>query len=99
MGMLDDMLRQVGGGGLDLAGLAGKVGLTPEQAESAVHALGRSAPEPGDTAGLAAAKTGLPVDALQQILAHIGGEGGLARLAPLLQQGGLAGLASGLFER
>ena len=98
MAMLDAILAQVGGGH-DLAGLAGKVGLTPQQVESAVAALGRSAPEPGDTAGLAAAKTGLPVEALQQILGHLGGEGGLGQIVGMLEQGGLAGLASGFFSR
>lgn len=99
MGMLDEMLGQVAGGH-DVAGLAGKLGLTPEQVQSALHALTRATAEPGDTAGLAAAKTGLPIGTLQELLGHLGGEEGLGKLAGMLGgSGGLSGMASGLFNR
>ncbi len=98
MSLLDQALSQFGG--TDLSAIAGKVGLTPEQVESAVAALGRSMPEPGDTVGGAAAKTGLPVDAVQAVLQHMGGEDVLARLTGALSQGGgIGGVLSGLFSR
>lgn len=105
MGMLDGLLGQLGGN-VDIENLATKVGLTPEQAEQAVHALGMAHPEPGDTAEVAAQQTGLPTDTMQQIIGHIGGEGSLAQFASLLQgeagqgiMGKLGGLASGLFGK
>lgn len=98
MGMLDGLLAQVAGN-VDVANLAAKVGLTPAQVETAVAALGAAHPQPGDTAGAAAASTGLPVDALQQIIAHIGGEGTLGRFADLLGNKGAApGRADGGIE-
>ena len=93
MGMLDGLLAQVAGN-VDVANLAAKVGLTPEQVESAVAALGAAHPAPGDTVGTAAASTGLPADILQQIIGHIGGEGALGRFADLLgNQGAVPGSA------
>lgn len=91
MSLLDGVLQQVAGHGLD--GLAGRVGLTPEQVQMALGALGRAAPQPGDTATQAAQDTGLPVGPLQQILAHVGGEGGLGQIASAL--GGAGGGAGG----
>ena len=98
MSMIDEMLKMVAGH--DVSGLAGRVGLTPEQVHSALDALGRARGEPGDTAGTAAARTGLPVDTMQQVLGAVGGHEGLDKLIPLLgQDGGLMGLAKGFFER
>ena len=101
MGMLDGLLGQVAGN-IDIQNLARKVGLSPDQVESAVHALGIAHPQPGDTVTSAAASTGLSADTLQQLVEHIGGEGALGRFASLLgEQGGgvLGGLASGLFGK
>ncbi len=103
MSMLDGLLGQLAGN-VDIANLAAKIGLTPEQVEQGVHALGLAHPEPGNTVETAAAQTGRPTDKLQEIVGHIGGEGSLAQFAGLLQgQGGLAstlgGLASGLFGK
>ncbi len=100
MGMLDGLLGQLAGN-VDIANLAAKVGLTPEQVESAVSALGAAHPVPGDTAATAAASTGLPVDILQQIIGHIGGEGALGRFADMLgaqgsADGGIEGMLGGL---
>lgn len=96
MSMLDGLLGQITGN-VDIANLAAKVGLDPEQVESAVAALGQAHPEPGDTVTTAAANTGLPADTLQQIVAHIGGEGALGRFAGLLgEKGGAGGLLGGL---
>ena len=97
MGLLDGLLGQVAGN-VDIQNLAAKVGLTPDQVEQAVTALGQAHPQPGDTVQTAADQTGLPQDLLQQIVEHIGGEGALGKFAGLLeQQGGLGGLLGGLF--
>ncbi len=103
MSLLDGLLGQVAANA-DVKNLAAKVGLTPEQVEQAVHALGAAHPQPGDTVGTAAADTGLPADALRQIVGHLGGEAGLGRFAALLgEQGGLGaklgGLAGNLFGK
>jgi hypothetical protein len=101
MGILDGLLSQVAGN-VDIANLAEKVGLPADQVEKAVAALARAHPQPGDTVTQASQSTGLPTDALQQIVGHIGGEGALGRFAGLIEeQGGLGklgGLASGLFR-
>jgi hypothetical protein len=98
MGLLDGLLGQVASN-VDVQNLAAKVGLTPEQVEQAVTALGAAHPQPGDTVQTAADQTGLPQDTLQQIVEHIGGEGALGRFAGLLEQqgGGLGGMLGGLF--
>ena len=105
MGMLDGLLSQVTEN-VDVKNLAAKVGLTPEQIESAVTALGQAHAAPGNTVDTAAASTGLPADILQQIVGHIGGEGALGKFAGLLTaQGGegvlgqLGDIASGLFGK
>lgn len=96
MSLLDGLLGQVATN-VDVQNLAAKVGLTPEQVEQAVAALGQAHPQPGDTVGTAADQTGLPAEALQQIVEHLGGEGALGRFAGLLeQQGGIGGLLGGL---
>lgn len=105
MGMLDGLLAQVAGN-IDVANLATKVGLSGEQVEQAMTALGVAHTQPGDTVADAAASTGLPAEKLQEIVGHIGGEGSLGRFAEMLgassgESGGilgsLGGLASGLF--
>ena len=105
MGMLDGLLGQVAEN-VDVKNLAAKVGLTPEQVESAVTALGQAHTAPGDTVDTAAASTGLPADRLQQIVGHIGGKGALGQFASLLNAQGsggvlgeLGGLAGGLFGK
>ena len=103
MGLLDGLLAQVTEN-VDVKNLAAKVGLTPEQIESAVAALAQAHPAPGDTVTTAAASTGLSADTLQQIVTHIGGEGALGSFASLLgQQGGVLGqlgsMASGFFDK
>ena len=102
MGMLDGLLGQLGEN-FDVANLATKVGLSQEQVEMAMSALGQAHTAPTDTISTAAASTGLSGDVLQQIVGHIGGEGSLGRFAEMLgSQGGesgiigtLGGLASG----
>ena len=94
MSLLDTVLNQVAGH--DLSGLAGRVGLTPDQLQAALGALHAAHPQPGDTATTAAQHTGLPVDALRNVLSHIGGEGALGQLGGVLGGGGAPGQSGGL---
>jgi len=103
MSLLDGILAQVNSN-VDVQNMAAKIGITPDQAESAIMALARSHVEQGDTIENAAASTGLGSDVLNQIVGHIGGEGSLGEFANLLHGdagqgilGKLGGLASGLF--
>jgi hypothetical protein len=94
MSLLNGLLGQVSDNAT-VQNLAAKVGLSPEQIEQAVAALGQAHTAPGDTVSTAAEQTGLPTDKLQEIVGHIGGEGALGRFASLLQEDG-GGLLGGL---
>ena len=95
MGILDGLLSELSGS--DLTNLAAKVGISPEHAELAVKALAKFHPMEVDTAEGASAETGLPVDKLQEIIGHIGGEGALGRYASMLAgEGGLGNIPSDL---
>ncbi|WP_375393443.1 hypothetical protein [uncultured Sphingomonas sp.] len=97
MGMLDGLLSQVTGN-VDVDTLAAKVGLTPDQVEQAMTALGQAHGQPGDTVATAADNTGIEPNKLQDIVSHIGGEGALGQFAGLLegQEGGIGGMLGGL---
>lgn len=98
MTILDQAVTQLCG--VSIADIAEQTGLTEPQAESALAALGRSAPEPEDTATAAADRAELPEDKVRAVLDAIGGEDGLARLTGALSQGGgLAAAKSGLFGK
>lgn len=83
MGLLDGILGQMAGN-LDVAAIAGKVGIDPALAEKAIAALGQAHPQPGDTIETAARRTGLDTGTLGQIAAQLGGEGGLGKLSGLI---------------
>jgi len=85
MSLLNGILSQVSDNAT-VQNLAAKVGLSPEQVEQAVAALGQAHFSEGDTVTTAANQTWLPEDKLQEIVGHIGGEGALGRFASLLQQ-------------
>lgn len=103
MGMLDGLLGQVAGN-VDVKNLAAKIGLTPEQIESAIAALASAHTASGDTATTAADSTGLPIEKIQAIIAQIGGEGALGQFASLLGgqsgggAGGIGGMLGGMFK-
>ena len=94
MSLLDTILGQVSGNAT-VENLAAKVGLSPEEVESAIAALGQAHGQEGDTVQTASEATGLPSDKLNEIVQHIGGEGSLGQFASLLQgQGGISGVLS-----
>jgi protein-disulfide isomerase-like protein with CxxC motif len=94
MSLLDSILGQVSETAT-VQNLAAKVGLTPEQVEGAVAALGQAHTQEGDTVQTASEATGLPTDKLNEIVQHIGGEGSLGQFASLLQgEGGISGVLS-----
>lgn len=93
MSILDGILAQVAGN-QSVVALAGKVGLSPEQAEMALAALAHAHKQPGDTVAEASDQTGLPHDKLSQIVGHLGGEGALGSIASQLQQQGSGGIGS-----
>jgi ATP phosphoribosyltransferase regulatory subunit HisZ len=84
MSILDGILKNIGGAPDDVVNLATKVGLDPAMVEQAIAVLGKTHQMDGDTVGLAAEKTGLSTDALNQIVAAIGGEGSLTHFASIL---------------
>ena len=95
MSLLDGILSQVSGNAT-VAGLADKVGLSPQQVEMAVAALGQAHHQPGDTVTQASQQTGLPQDKLSQIVRHLGGESALRPIAGMLQQQGGGGMVGNL---
>ncbi|MEQ5787155.1 hypothetical protein J3454_04545 [Erythrobacter sp. NFXS35] len=106
MSILDGILKNIGGAPDDVANLATKVGLDPALVEKAIATLGQTHQLDGDTVTLAAEKTGLPADALNQIVAAIGGEGSLSHFAAMLDRDGdgspiddIMGMAKGLFGK
>lgn len=98
MSLLNSILGQVSDDAT-VQGLATKVGLSPDQVEQAVAALGQAHASDGDTIATASEQTGLPEDKLQEIVGHIGGEGALGRFSSLLQEddGGMLGKIKGMF--
>lgn len=105
MGLFDSILGQVTNNPT-VTNMAEKLGIDPAKAAEAVAALGEAHQEDGDTVALAAEKTGLDTDMLNQIKEQIGGEGSLAKFASMLDKDGdgnplndLAGMAKGLFGK
>ena len=98
MGILDGLMGQLGES--DVANLAAKVGLSPEHVQMAVQALAKFHSMDVDTAEGAAAETGLPIDKLQEVIGHIGGEGALGRYVEMLKgEGDLGSIASNIFGK
>ena len=104
MSILDGILKNIGGAPDDVANLAAKIGIDPAMAEKAISALGMTHQMDGDTVTLAAEKTGLSPDILNQIVGAIGGEGSLSNFASMIDKDGdgnpindVLGMAKGLF--
>ena len=95
MSLLDGILGQLSNNPT-VDNLAAKVGLSPQEVEQAVAALGQAHFAESDTVTTAGQQTGLPMDKLQEIVGHIGGEGALGQFASLLQQDGAGGMLGGL---
>jgi hypothetical protein len=88
--------------------IAAKMGIDPSLAAMAIGALTKNHPIPGDTVQQSADQTGISPDVLNQVLGHIGGEGGLGALVGALNggaaqggavspaEGGLSGILAGL---
>lgn len=106
MSILDGILKNIGGAPDDVVILAKQVGLDPAMVEKAIATLGHTHQLDGDTVELAAEKTGLPKDALSQIVAAIGGEGSLSNFASMIDKDGdgnpindVMDIAKGLFGK
>ena len=106
MSILDGILKNIGGAPDDVVNLAKQVGLDPGMVETAIGALGRTHQLDGDTVTLAAEKTGLSPEVLQQIVTAIGGEGSLSNFASILDRDGdgnpvddIMEIAKGLFGK
>ena len=91
MSLFDTILSQAAGNA-SVQGLAARVGLTPQQVEQALAALGQAHQQPGDTVTQASQQTGLPQDKLSQIVGHLGGEEALGPIASKLEEQGGGGL-------
>lgn len=106
MSILDGILKNISGAPDDVVNLASKIGIDPAMAEKAIAALGMTHAMDGDTVELAAEKTGVSPDILNQIVGAIGGEGSLASFASILDRDGdgnplndIIGMAKGLFGK
>lgn len=104
MSILDGILKNIGGAPDDVVNLAKQVGLDPAMVEKAIATLGQTHQLDGDTVTLAAEKTGLSPDILNQVVAAIGGEGSLTHFASMLDRDGdgnpindIMDMAKGLF--
>jgi ATP phosphoribosyltransferase regulatory subunit HisZ len=99
MSILDSLLSQVSEH-VDVKNLASKVGLKPEQVETAVASLAKAHPAPGDTVATAAASSGIEQGKLSQIVEQIGGEGALGKVSQMLNDDqSLLGKVSGFLDR
>lgn len=103
MSILDGILKNIGGAPDDVVNLAKQIGIDPGMVETAIGALGKTHQMDGDTVTLAAEKTGLSPDILNQVVAAIGGEGSLTHFASMLDRDGdgnplddIMGMAKGL---
>ncbi|MFM7349192.1 MAG: hypothetical protein ACKO01_06845 [Erythrobacter sp.] len=106
MSILDGILKNIGGAPDDVVNLARQIGIDPAMAEQAIAVLGKTHQMDGDTVQLAAEKTGLSPDILNQVVAAIGGEGSLSQFASMLDRDGdgnplddVMGMAKGLFGK
>lgn len=91
MGLFDTLSGMAGN--LDLGSLAGnpqvaelaaRIGISPEQVQQVLAVLTQAAAQPGDTAENASNASGVPLDTVRDLLAKMGGgEGPLGGLGNL----------------
>jgi len=84
MSLLDSIIGQAGSQSA-IRTIAEKLGVDPSIAETAVAALGKAHPEPGDTVQAASAKTGIDAGMLGQIVEQLGGETALGQISEQLR--------------
>jgi hypothetical protein len=84
MSLLDSLLGQAGQN-VDVAGIAGKLGIDPSIAAQAIAALGAAHSQPGDTVDTAANQTGIDSGTLTQVCQELGGSEGLGQLNQVMQ--------------
>ncbi|GLK45304.1 MULTISPECIES: hypothetical protein [Novosphingobium] len=96
MGLFDGILGQVSEHA-DVTNLATKLGLDPAVAEKAIAALGIAHQQDGDTAQLAAERSGLDLGTIQQLIGQIGGEGSLTQFASAIASD--PGKAASFFDK
>lgn len=77
--------------------LAEKLGIDQETAEKAIAALAAAHKKDGDTVEVAHQDSGIEKGVLEQVLAHIGGEGSLAGFMQILDKDHASGGLSGIF--
>ena len=65
----------------EVQNLAAKLGIPPPMVEKAIATLAIAHQQPGNTAQLAAGRTGLEVATIQSIIEAVGGESALGRFA------------------
>ena len=87
MSLLDSLLGQAGQN-IDVAGIAGKLGIDPSIAEQAIGALGAAhspSNDTSDTVDAAAGQTGIDSGTLSQVADELGGSAGLGQLSQAMQ--------------
>lgn len=87
MSLLDTLLGQAGQN-VDVAGIAGKLGIDPSVAAQAIAALGAAhspSNDTGDTVDAAAGQTGIDSGTLSQVADELGGSAGLGQLSQAIQ--------------
>jgi len=84
MSLLDSLLGMAGQN-IDVAGIAGKLGIDPAMASQAIAALGAAHSQPGDTVDTASAQTGIDSGTLSQVAQELGGTEGLGQLNQAMQ--------------
>lgn len=87
MSLLDGILGQIGGSS-QVTQLAERFGLSEEQVQGAVAALGQAHDQPGDTVETAATSTGLSIDTLQGLVSQLGGQEGLSKISAVIDRDG-----------
>lgn len=87
MGLLDNLANEAMG--LDVPALAAQVGLAPDVTEAVLIALGKAHFDGHDTVNSAVDETGVPREKVQELLAAVGGDDALAKVASLINGGGV----------